>query len=55
MYLVVSVRGRTFVASLVVQFGGMTLEKALLVATLGLGRGGHVDLFCVMMDRKQIE
>ena len=31
-------------ASVVVQFGGMTLEKVLLVATLGLGRGAHVDM-----------
>ena len=31
----------------------MTL-KILLVATLGLGRGGHVDLVCVLMDHGHI-
>ena len=29
--------------------GGNTLEKVLLVATLrSLGRGGHVDMVCVL-------
>ena len=40
-------------ASLVVQYSGTTLEKVLLVATVGLGRG-HVDLVCVLMDHKHI-
>jgi hypothetical protein len=35
---------------MVVQFGGMTLEKVLFVATLGLGRGNHVDMVCVSID-----
>ena len=42
------------VASLVVQFGGKSLKKVLLVGTLGLGRGGHVDMVCVLMDLRQI-
>lgn len=48
-----SVRGRRLVASLVVQYSGTTLEKVLLVAIVGLGRG-HVDLVCVLMDHKHI-
>ena len=37
-----------------VQFDGVTLEKVLLVATLGLGRRGRVDMVCVLMDYGQI-
>ena len=42
------------VASLVVQFGGTTLEKVFLVATLGLGKENLVDMGCVSIDWEHI-
>lgn len=52
--------GRKLGENLVVQFDATTSEKVLLVVTLRLGGGVHVELVrmgrycCVLMDHRQI-